>query len=211
MRTQKFLDDFSFICLTLREEIIIIFCIIVIDCSHANNQSKKTIVCKKKEGKPKMKYIGHKIRIVSNMIKRYTDDNLRLPRSKDITTMVVGFLYESELEKREVFQKDVRDKFGMSRSAVTGLVDRMEEKGLVVRKKAQKDGRLKKVVLTKKCRETCDVTFAALKSLEDMLVKGFSEKEKDTLMTLLEKVYKNIISAEEKTDGTGKEESVKDD
>ena len=55
------------------------------------------------------------------------------------------------------------------------------------------------------------MTFAALKSLEDMLVKGFSEKEKDTLMTLLEKVYKNIISAEEKTDGTGKEESAKDD
>lgn len=211
MRTQKFLDDFSFICLTLREEIIIIFYIIVIDCSHTNNRGKKFIVCKKKEGKPKMKYIGHKIRIVSNMIKRYTDDNLRLPRSKDITTMVIGFLYESELEKKEVFQKDIREKFGMSRSAVTGLVDRMEEKGLVVRKKAQKDGRLKKVVLTKKCRETCDVTFAALKSLEDMLVKGFSEKEKDTLMTLLEKVYKNIISAEEKTDGTGKEEAAKDD
>ena len=185
MRTQKFLDDFSFICLTLREEIIIIFCIIVIDCSHTNNRGKKIYSLQKKEGKPKMKYIGHKIRIVSNMIKRYTDDNLRLPRSKDITTMVIGFLYESELEKREVFQKDIREKFGMSRSAVTGLVDRMEEKGLVVRKKAQKDGRLKKVVLTKKCRETCDVTFAALKSLEDMLVKGFSEKEKDTLMTLL--------------------------
>lgn len=174
-------------------------------------EAKKFIVCKKRRVNLKMKYIGHKIRIVSNMIKRYTDDNLRLPRSKDITTMVIGFLYESELEKREVFQKDIREKFGMSRSAVTGLVDRMEEKGLVVRKKAQKDGRLKKVVLTKKCRETCDVTFAALKSLEDMLVKGFSEKEKDTLMTLLEKVHKNIISAEEKTDGTGKEESAKDD
>ena len=93
-------------------------------------EAKKFIVCKKKEGKPKMKYIGHKIRIVSNMIKRYTDDNLHLPRSKDITTMVIGFLYESELEKREVFQKDIREKFGMSRSRLPGLSTEWKKRGL---------------------------------------------------------------------------------
>ncbi len=153
-----------------------------------------------------MKYVGHKIRIVSNMIKRYTDDNLRLPRSKDITTMVIGFLYESELEKKEVYQKDIREKFGMSRSAVTGLIDRMVEKELVTRKKSKKDGRLKKVILTKECRETCDVTFAALKSLEDMLVSDMSEEEKDTLILLLDKVYKNIAKAEGKKGDENEEE-----
>ena len=157
-----------------------------------------------------MQYVGHQIRVANNMIKRYTDDNLCLPRSKDITAKVIVYLYESELEKKEVFQKEIRDKFEMSRSSVTGLIDRMTEKKFVVRKKSKKDGRLKRIVLTKKCKEKCDATFALLNSLEEVLVDGMSKEEKDTLMRLLEKVCDNIARAETKNEEVTKEVSKKE-
>lgn len=137
-------------------------------------------------------FVGFRLRIVSNLIERYSENNIRLPRSKNVTSMVVGFIYRSGDEA--VTQKDVCEKFNMSRSSVTGLIDRMEEKGIVERVPFEGDARQKRIVLTERCKKNCNRVFDSLKEFERTITKGMSAEEVKQFVFLLDKVIANVSS-----------------
>lgn len=137
-------------------------------------------------------FVGFRLRIVSNLLERYSENNIRMPQSKNITSMVVGFIYRSG--DKPVTQRDICEEFNMSRSSVTGLIDRMEQKEIVERISFDKDARKKRIVLTEKCRRNCKTVFQSLKELERTITDGMSEEEIKQFNRLLDKVAENITA-----------------
>jgi DNA-binding MarR family transcriptional regulator len=95
-------------------------------------------------------------------------------------------------QDRELNQRDIEQEFQIKHPTVTGLLDRLENKGFVRRTVAQGDGRCRQITLTaqflkieKKIREKGE-------ALEKKLTAGFSEDEQARLQSLLQRVLKNL-------------------
>ena len=143
----------------------------------------------------KERYIntGRLIHILSNQMKRRNaseavgDDGL--------TTMQKHVLKHILLETmhREVYQKDIEEKFCVTRSTVSKVLKGMESKGLLRRESVSSDARLKRLVLTEEGREINANAAVERIELENRIRNGLSDEEFHTLMHLLKRVADNML------------------
>ena len=61
---------------------------------------------------------------------------------------ILGYLHFTD--KNPVIQKDIEEHFHISNPTVTGILNRLEQKGFIERKQSLKDKRVRTIVLTKK-------------------------------------------------------------
>ena len=90
-----------------------------------------------------------------------------------------------------ISQTDLSEILDLSRMGVTGLIDRMESKGLVSRKDDETDRRVKRVYLTDSTVELLPVIIALGRETIDDFFEGIDEAELDLLTDLLLKVKRN--------------------
>ncbi len=74
---------------------------------------------------------------------------------------------------------------GIGNAAATGLIDRMEKAGLVIRKKQSTDGRGRTVNLTNKGLVKREQVMDILRDFDDRLAARFTETELDTIHKFL--------------------------
>ena len=95
--------------------------------------------------------VGYEIRMLNQMI-GHKIMAISLKNGMDQATVmhgwIMGFLYENR--DRDIYQKDLEMKFGISRSTVTNILQLMEKKGYIRRVSVEKDARLKKLELTER-------------------------------------------------------------
>lgn len=141
----------------------------------------------------KRREIGHEIHAVSNLLGRKIEAEKRLRGMQDITPMqtwIVGYLHDHKDE--DVFQKDIERDFTITRSTVTGILKLMEKNGLIYRLSVPEDARLKKLILTRRGEDMFQNVRSHIDKTEQMLAKGLSREEVETLFTLLEKIKRNL-------------------
>ena len=90
---------------------------------------------------------------------------------------------------------DVRNELGVTSGTVTALVDGLEQGGLVVRIPHPADRRAIILELTPKGTQVADSLVASIPRFFETLFRDFSEDEKSQLNDLLERLYKNAMSA----------------
>lgn len=93
--------------------------------------------------------IGFRVRIVSNLLRRYIDHMITINHDGKFTRMqgwIVSFI--AKCNGKDVFQKDIEEEFIIRRSTATAILQRMEKNGLITRTSVDYDGRLKKIQLT---------------------------------------------------------------
>lgn len=73
-------------------------------------------------------------------------------------------------------------------SNMTGIVDRLEKRGLVRREPSPSDRRIKNVVLTAEGERVTDAIRAKMRATQEGLDR-LSDQERDSLHTLLERVF----------------------
>ena len=73
-----------------------------------------------------------------------------------------------------------------------GILDRMEEKGLIRRTADENDQRQKQVTATEKGRELNSLVQAAFQEAEAVMVKGLRLEETEALRLLLYRVIENL-------------------
>ncbi len=81
----------------------------------------------------------------------------------------------------------IRERMFEKLSDASRLIDRLELKGLVAKKKSAEDRRLVEITLTEKGRELTEKILAAIEQL-DFPMKGLNENEADILADLLIKM-----------------------
>ena len=88
---------------------------------------------------------------------------------------------------------------------VSVILRKMEEEGIVRRQSDQKDQRVLRVYLTEFGRETDERTIARIQTTEAEALRGLSEEEMVTLMSLLGRIRESLIEQERKADKKGEE------
>ena len=103
---------------------------------------------------------------------------------------IVEYLLENY--DKEVYQKDLERLFNQSNPSMTGILNRLEKNGFIVRKISSKDSRYKQIVLTQKTYDLVIEMKKDLGTFNDNYNKMLSESEKEDLISLLKKLYLNM-------------------
>jgi DNA-binding MarR family transcriptional regulator len=73
------------------------------------------------------------------------------------------------------------------RTTITGVVDRLVQKGLLVRRASKRDRRARELQITEDGQRTLRAITPAVESAQRIMLRGLTEKEGDELMRLLRK------------------------
>ena len=93
-------------------------------------------------------------------------------------------------------QKDISTACNIEQASLTSVLNGMEKKGLIVRKMQDGNRRSLYVYMTEKGSELARRIASEFEKIESSAMEDFSDKDKETLITLLSKMYKNIDSKE---------------
>ena len=104
-------------------------------------------------------------------------------------THVLRFL---RLNGGQMPQRELLENLKVKPSTVNGILDRMEEKGLVERTVCGTDARQRLVALTLAGRKREEQVKQAFLEAEALIVRGLTKEETDTLRSLLERVIQNL-------------------
>lgn len=105
-------------------------------------------------------------------------------------------MYLESREAAPVSQRELEQYLGVSHTTVKGLLQRLEEKGLVRTAFDSRDGRVKHAYLTPEFRRMREQAKDALKGFEAQLMRGFSAEEIEQLRCMLERIYHNTLTTE---------------
>ena len=89
-------------------------------------------------------------------------------------------------------QRDVVSHLRVKPSTTNGILDRMEEKGLIRRAADENDQRQKRVSATEKGREMKELVRNAFQDAEAAMARGLCPDEAETLRSLLGRVIENL-------------------
>lgn len=134
------------------------------------------------------------IREISNEMKKIVGYKL-LREHEDLSEMnacIILFLKQQELQKRQVFHKDIEREFRISRATVSQMISRMEKKKMIERRDDFSDGRRKQIFLTDSSRESISFLEKTDEQLEKAILEDFTEQEKNCLLEYMERIQKNI-------------------
>lgn len=89
-------------------------------------------------------------------------------------------------------QRDVVEHLRVKPSTANGILDRMEEKGLIRRAADPADQRQKRVLLTEKGQKLQELVQTTFQSAEETLTNGLSPEETASLRQLLHHIIDNL-------------------
>ena len=104
-------------------------------------------------------------------------------------THVLRFL---RLNGGQMPQRELLENLKVKPSTVNGILDRMEEKGLVERSVSGTDARQRVIALTPAGEEREAQAKKSFLEAEALIARGLTEEETDTLRSLLERVIHNL-------------------
>jgi DNA-binding MarR family transcriptional regulator len=136
--------------------------------------------------------VGKKIIVLSHQIKRSLDRAAVDSGITGVQARVLGILGEAQETGKDIFQKDIEEKFQIRRSSVTGILQLMEKKKLISRESVPYDARLKKIVLTQESMELREHLHKNIYKFEEILVKGVSDEDLETFLRIVDTLSQNM-------------------
>ena len=107
-------------------------------------------------------------------------------------SMALGYLIHASAQD-EIYVKDLEKYMKIRKSTASELVSRLEKNGYVKTEKSQKDGRLKRLIVTEEGHAAHDRILQFLQEIDDRLVEGLSKEEVDTFVNLLNRLIQNML------------------
>lgn len=93
---------------------------------------------------------------------------------------------------KEVCQKDLEIETKLNKASITGALDNLEEKGLVLRKQSLEDKRKNIIAVTDKSKKLIGIYETAVKEVDNKMIEGISEEELNTFLNVINKMNKNL-------------------
>lgn len=110
----------------------------------------------------------------------------------DVTPVQTHVLMYLHQHGGQAPQRELTEFLRAKPSTVNGVLDRMEEKGLVRRSVSGQDARRRLITLTDKGAEQQARFAESFLANEEALVRGFSAEERETLLRLLDRIVENL-------------------
>ncbi|WP_304749201.1 MarR family winged helix-turn-helix transcriptional regulator [Dubosiella newyorkensis] len=118
-------------------------------------------------------------------------------RSIDLTKSqcdVLTFLFKNQ--NRQIIQRDIEHYFHISNPTVTGILNRLSQKGYIQRIRSASDKRVHSIEITPKAKELYQQLRLTRQEMNETFLKGMSPQEQENLLALLEKTLHNLMQAE---------------
>lgn len=107
-------------------------------------------------------------------------------------TFTLIYLLHAHEAGRVINQRDIERDMDISNPTVTGILNRLEHKGLLVRKPSLKDARMKYIEVSEKALELDKILRKKFAENEEQLVHALSQEEVVQLSVLLEKILADM-------------------
>lgn len=136
-----------------------------------------------------MKYeeaVGRNVKILNNLFRRRAQEFEKCGANSHI----LFYLYRNR--SSNIYQKDIEEAFSIRRSTATGVLQRMEKSGLIIRTSCNFDARLKTIGLTDKALSLLQRIDESLDETETIVRKGISESDLDIFFKVAKKMIDNM-------------------
>ena len=117
-----------------------------------------------------------------------------IPGFATLTASQMGILAYLDEQNQPVPQKQIQDFFHLTNPTVTGLLKRLEEKGMVVRKQSEQDARVRLVQLSPGF--TGGKMSEIQNYIQTLALKNMTQEELDSLEYLVRKILRNLEGEE---------------
>jgi len=102
---------------------------------------------------------------------------------------IMGYLVHSPMPP---CSRDIEEAFHLSHPTVSGLLSRLEKKGFIEFRPDAEDRRCKRIYILPKGQECHEVMHNTILQVENRMVEGFSDEEKDLFLHFLERSIANM-------------------
>lgn len=131
------------------------------------------------------------LKMIEHLAKRIGDEHLKqINLTQSQSDVIVLLAHETD---RVFHQRDIERALNYSNPTVTGLLNRLEQKGFIVRQVDPEDSRARIISLTDKALEIIGEIYQSIRQTEQMLFDGFSEEDIQTLQPLMARMAKNAL------------------
>ncbi len=103
-----------------------------------------------------------------------------------------GDIINALLRKSRLTMAEIAERIGRDKSTVTALVDKLVRLGYLVKERDTEDTRIVYVTLTQKGNELKPIFETISDRILDVFYMDISDNEKEELVTILNKIYKNL-------------------
>ena len=134
--------------------------------------------------------IGKYVKIINNMLDSKANRDFR---KWDLTCSqhaIIAYLYDHQ--SVETTQRDLEETFSLKNPTVTGLLNLLENKGMIQRVTNPKDRRSNIIKLTEKSLALEKQLTASRKMAEEAILEGFTPDEKQQLESFMRRLMDNI-------------------
>ena len=138
------------------------------------------------------KVISREIIMLSAKIKRKLMDDQK-DKELEIThshSRILGYVIDHC--KEDVYQRDIEKHFMIRRATISKILKSLEEKNYIIREAVVSDGRLKKIIPTKKAIHLFHYIHEGIEKKDLNMINGITEEELKTFFSVLHKINKNI-------------------
>ena len=137
--------------------------------------------------------LGRLIAYCSHLGRQHVDLHLR-QAGYDVTPVQSRTLtyLACHSDGRPVNQRDLERELHLKPSTINGIVNRLEEKGYILRRTSPEDGRCRLLSLTEAGRKTVETFRATLDSAGKQLAGCLSEEETAVMRDLLTRIIENL-------------------
>lgn len=147
------------------------------------------------------RYAGAALRGLNNLIRRRLDQQAK-HEDAPLTGVQAMLLHDLAMRKQPCVQRDLELRFRMRPSTVSGVLQLLEQRGLIERVPMAHDGRCKRIVLTAQAHALNTQIVAKLRQMEDQLCEGIAPEALDTWFAVCRQMRANLERTEEKEEDT---------
>ncbi len=133
---------------------------------------------------------GQLIKQINDAIERRANQSLR---QNDLTMVQIWVLMSlSEKEDKTYSLKELERILGVAQSTCAGIVNRLSVKNLVDCFTDPADKRMKLVRIRPEGEKCCCDAREHMQEVDQIIFKGLTEEEQNTVHELLQKIYENV-------------------
>lgn len=135
------------------------------------------------------------------IIKEIKDVNIligkTIAKSHDINeylnhTQIQILMYLVKHSDEEICQKDLEAETHLKKASITGTLDSLEEKGMIVRKQSEDDKRKNVIVLSEKASNTKNEILEIFKSVNKQIKQNITDEELNQFYNVIDKIKNNL-------------------
>ena len=137
--------------------------------------------------------IAIRVKILANLIEKEFRASSAVEDMIKMTNMhgrIIAFLHR--YEDRDIYQRDIEQNFMISGPSVSEVLKLMQKNGLIEKKSVERDGRLKKIVLTEKGRRMDADVQQSIDSVENQLAEMLTPEELAAFEGTVDKLIRKL-------------------